>query len=107
MKRIVLSCCLLLASSLYIGALAQKKAQSPEEKAKKTVEKMDALLDLNEKQEAKLLEFYSKPKDQRGKESTEIKKILTESQYKKYQENKAVEKAKRQEKGEKKQRKNK
>ena len=89
MKRVVLLMSLLLTVSVCTFA----------QKAKKTVEKLDAVLDLDDKQETKILEIYSKPKDQRGKVDAQLKEILTAEQFKKYQDYKAVEKAKRAEKG--------
>lgn len=96
MKRVVLLMSLLLTVSVCTFA---QKAKGGESKTKKTVEKLDAVLDLDDKQETKILEIYSKPKDQRGKVDAQLKEILTAEQFKKYQDYKAVEKAKRAEKG--------
>ena len=71
MKRVVLLMSLLLTVSVCTFA---QKAKGGESKAKKTVEKLDAVLDLDDKQ-------------------------VTAEQFKKYQDYKAVEKAKRAEKG--------
>ena len=83
MRSIILALCLLFASSACVVTFAQK-TKSVEEKAQKMVEKLD-----------KILVIYSKPKDQRGKVDAQLKEILTVEQYKKYQDNKAVEKAKK------------
>ena len=92
MRSIILALCLLFASSACVFTFAQK-TKSAEEKAQKMVEKLDALLGLTQEQKDKILVIYSKPKDQRGKVDAQLKEILTVEQYKKYQDNKAVEKA--------------
>lgn len=97
MKRVFLFITLFLTVSLCIFS---QKAKSAENRAKTTVEKLDVVLDLNENQETKIFEIYSKPKDQRGKIDAQLKEILTAEQFKKYQDYKATEKAKRAGKGE-------
>ncbi|WP_298048262.1 hypothetical protein [uncultured Bacteroides sp.] len=94
MRSIILALCLLFTSSACVFTFAQK-TKSAEEKAQKMVEKLDALLGLTQEQKDKILVIYSKPKDQRGKVDAQLKEILTVEQYKKYQDNKAVEKAKK------------
>lgn len=94
MRSIILALCLLFASSACTFTFAQK-VKSAEEKAQKMVEKLDAALGLTQEQKDKILVIYSKPKDQRGKVDAQLKEILTAEQYKKYQDNKAVEKAKK------------
>ena len=90
MRGIILALCLLFASSACVVTFAQK-TKSVEE----MVEKLDSLLGLTQEQKDKILVIYSKPKDQRGKVDAQLKEILTVEQYKKYQDNKAVEKAKK------------
>lgn len=82
MKKIILAACLLAAASSTV-CYGQKKGSQA--KAQRSVAQIDSVVGLNPEQKAKVLEFFSKPKDERGKIDESMKAVLTSEQYKKYE----------------------
>ena len=113
MKKIIFlttTLLMVLAFTVQAQERPQRERMTPEQQATRTVEQLNKELTLTEKQQTDLKKWYTDSYTQRAKnmeknrdnrEATEaqLKKVLTEDQFKKYQENEKKRAQQRQNRG--------